>query len=55
MYIRALDTSSYKVLTQRLLLLTERNCLPPTNKAYPESNREEHGGQSTLRDCAQSN
>lgn len=55
MYIRALDISSYKVLTQRLLLFTKRNCLPPTNETYPASNREEHGGQSKLRDCAQSN
>lgn len=42
MYIRALDIYSYKVLTQRLLLLTERSCLSPTNKAYPESNPEGH-------------
>lgn len=40
MYIRALDIYSYTVLTQRLLLFTERNCLPPTNKAYPKSNTE---------------
>lgn len=54
MYIRALDFYSFKVSTQKLLFLTKRNCSPPTNKAYPKANHEEHSDQSKLRDLVQS-